>query len=560
MTAGQALTIASSGTTTANTAIVNAAAANITAGHAFSVAVYGTNLADVANSKAVHAFDIAVAGTDAAAAAQTDADAAQLSADAAQSTADVANSKAVHAFDIAVAGTNGVNQVNTVAFQAYDLAAAGTAVAGQNDALLYHTYAIAQTGTNWASDANRTAGHAFSIATTGTTDATSALGAAAAAQSTANNASALAQEARDMAIVGTNAPTVSLIADTAYALALVGTNAAEQADQLAGIAYTLAQVGTNAADQVNDIAVSALNTAWAGTNAADNFKDSPDNADAVVYTNGSNEVFRAIGATGFLQLATPAMRIHGRVDTDTFTWIAGPSKATGAFLEVTGQGHASSANVGASVHHQFGTLGRFYVRSAPVDSFSSTLRFEIYGQTGNTVIYPQWTDGERHDALSIVVDDTSSDSSSNLIKCTVDAVEKVAVRKSGDITTEGTIAAINTITAVGTLPDNLVGGDDWNMGTYVVDMFKPAVQELYLTGSVFFQPSVYNTIPTQSHPLSPGATVVLHHAADRDVNITFDADIRFSCTEPTTAAANKISTLTLQALPSFVLGAYSPEP
>lgn len=113
-----------------------------------------------------------------------------------------------------------------------------------------------------------------------------------------------------------------------------------------------------------------------------NFKDQNANADGVVYINsGATEVFRTVGTSGFLKFTTNAttMRLHTSALDDSFTFLASPAKADGAFLEVYGTSHATGLG-GATVSIHDG--GQFRVRSAPVASTTSVIRAVIDGTTG----------------------------------------------------------------------------------------------------------------------------------------------------------------------------------
>lgn len=123
-----------------------------------------------------------------------------------------------------------------------------------------------------------------------------------------------------------------------------------------------------------------------------NFTDENADADAVVWRNsGATEVFRAVGASGFVQFQTTgtAMRLHTTsVLTDSFTFLATNAKADGAFLEVYGTGHPTGLG-GATVSIHDG--GQYRIRSAPVASTTSVLRATLDGTTGNFGIGPSTT-------------------------------------------------------------------------------------------------------------------------------------------------------------------------
>lgn len=110
-----------------------------------------------------------------------------------------------------------------------------------------------------------------------------------------------------------------------------------------------------------------------------NFQDQNADADGVVYINsGATEIFRTVGTTSFLKFTTNAttMRLHTSALDDSFTFLASPAKADGGFLEVYGTSHLTGLG-GATISIHDG--GQFRIRSAPVASTVSVLRFSVDG-------------------------------------------------------------------------------------------------------------------------------------------------------------------------------------
>jgi hypothetical protein len=196
------------------------------------------------------------------------------------------------------------------------------------------------------------------------------------------------------------------------------------------------------------------NGAEAGLEVPINFKDSADDADAIIYnTGGTVESIRVIGATGFVQLKTS--RFHRDVDDSFISLLGGTTKSTGAFYEVYGQDHPSGLGGSTfSIHDG----GYFRVRSAPRDSATSRLRWQIVGVTGDMEHTPTWNDaGTVFTAIKSDVTNTASDSDSLLLDLQIATVSKFNVDLNGDVW-----AARNFVVVGGDASNKYFGYSDHN--------------------------------------------------------------------------------------------------
>jgi hypothetical protein len=196
------------------------------------------------------------------------------------------------------------------------------------------------------------------------------------------------------------------------------------------------------------------NGASAGLEVPSNFKDSADDADAIIYsTGGTVEVLRVVGATGFLQ--SKASRFHRDVDDEFLTVLGGTSKATSGFYEVYGQDHPTGlGGITCSIHDG----GNFRVRSAPNDSTTSVLKFQVTGGEGDLEHTPKWNDaGTVFTAIKSNVTNTASDADSLLLDLQIAAASKFNVDINGDAT-----SARNYIVGQGDASNYWFGTNDFN--------------------------------------------------------------------------------------------------
>lgn len=262
-----------------------------------------------------------------------------------------------------------------------------------------------------------------------------------------------------------------------------------------------------------------------------NFQNSVGDADAIVLTNdGANEIFRAVGSSGFVQLSTA--RFHRTGPADLFAFLGADNKANGAFVEISGQDHASAGKVTAALKD----TGLFTVTSAPVSSFSSVLRFSLEGATGNILSLPRWNDGgTTFTGLDVNVTDTASASGSLVQNLRVGGNSVFSVAKGG-------------------------------MVQYKVDTESYAAQVgLDFLNAVYRTVTLAGDIEFQTSNLAAGRQVAVRVVADGSSrNLTFPVGWTFlSAAAPATIDANKTAILSLTAFgptDADVVAAWAVEP
>jgi len=206
----------------------------------YQIALSGSNLAVQAYGTAIQAYYVAQQAINIAVNALDISNYASDVAEAAFSIAVTGTNLATQALSVAQSGTAAANQALTEIVTVLGVASTGTNVGYQAQAVANEALQIAITGTNVGYQSQAVANLALQIAIIGTQIGSLAFAAAGTAQTTANSAYSLAQDAYDLASAGTTAGAAYSLAQSAYDIAVAGTNLGTQAYNLAQDAYDLA--------------------------------------------------------------------------------------------------------------------------------------------------------------------------------------------------------------------------------------------------------------------------------------------------------------------------------